>query len=87
MEDKAEMTHKEDYTTAPIPETHDERHIPTQYAPKKTFVQRLAIFSGVYPTRNNFLSLMLQPFYLILTPALVFGAGVYGLGITWSVQV
>jgi len=55
------------------------------YGPKKTFWQEAAIFSRVWPTRSSFPMLVLQPFFVLLTPGLIYGGLVYGLAITWLV--
>jgi hypothetical protein len=61
------------------------REVRSEIPAKKTFVQELAIFSGIHPTRNSILMLLAQPFILLFSPGLIWAGIVYGLGITWIV--
>lgn len=60
---------------------------PAPIPAKKTFWQDLAIFHGIFPSKNSIPFLIAQPFLLLFTPGLLYGGIVYGLGITWLVLI
>ncbi|EPQ53290.1 MFS general substrate transporter [Gloeophyllum trabeum ATCC 11539] len=52
---------------------------------KKSYIQELAVFSGVYPTRVSFLALVWRPIESLATPIVLWAGLVYGVAITWLV--
>ncbi|TFK56679.1 MFS general substrate transporter [Heliocybe sulcata] len=52
---------------------------------RKSYLQDLAIFSGVYPTRVSFLALVWRPVESLATPIVLWAGLVYGVAITWLV--
>jgi hypothetical protein len=65
-------------------ETRSSDHrIPT----KKTYLQELKVYNGIFPTRVSFWSLLLRPFIACLTPVCLWASLLYGAAITWLVLI
>lgn len=54
---------------------------------KKGYVEELAVWNGVYPTRASTMELLIRPFVACLTPVCLWAALLYGVAITWLVLI
>ncbi|GAA6035278.1 hypothetical protein JCM8097_008795 [Rhodosporidiobolus ruineniae] len=57
------------------------------HGPKKSFVQEMALFSGVYRRDRSFLGLLVEPFKLLASPVVQHAIWTYGLAITFLVVI
>ncbi|KAH8112106.1 MFS general substrate transporter [Phellopilus nigrolimitatus] len=61
----------------------DARSVPR----KKGYVEQLAVYNGVYPTKASVATLLLRPFLACLTPVCLWASLLYGVAITWLVLI
>ncbi|KAH8112107.1 MFS general substrate transporter [Phellopilus nigrolimitatus] len=54
---------------------------------KKGYVEQLAVYNGVYPTKASVATLLLRPFLACLTPVCLWASLLYGVAITWPVLI
>ena len=54
---------------------------------RKSYVEELAIFNGIYPSSASVLQLLIRPFAACLTPVCLWASLLYGVAITWLVLI
>ncbi|KAI5118632.1 hypothetical protein M0805_006999 [Coniferiporia weirii] len=54
---------------------------------KKSYLQELSIYNGVYPTKASVATLFIRPFLACLTPVCLWAGLLYGVAITWLVLI
>lgn len=65
-------------------EVHEE---PLPVPRKKTYLEELSIYNGIYPTNVSVWSLLARPFLACLTPVCLWAGLLYGVAITWLVLI
>ena len=54
---------------------------------KKTYIEELAVYNGVFPTKASVPALLMRPFIACLTPVCLWAGLIYGVAITWLVLI
>ncbi|KAL5525242.1 hypothetical protein ACEPAF_9111 [Sanghuangporus sanghuang] len=54
---------------------------------KKTYLEELSVYNGVYPTKASVPALLVRPFIACLTPVCLWAGLIYGVAITWLVLI
>ncbi|EJD04924.1 MFS general substrate transporter [Fomitiporia mediterranea MF3/22] len=54
---------------------------------KKSYLQELSVYNGIYPTKASVCNLLLRPFIACLTPVCLWASLLYGVAITWLVLI
>ncbi|KAL5498209.1 hypothetical protein ACEPAH_2339 [Sanghuangporus vaninii] len=54
---------------------------------KKTYLEELSIYNGIYPTKASVPALLIRPFIACLTPVCLWAGLIYGVAITWLVLI
>ncbi|KAL5478934.1 hypothetical protein ACEPAI_2221 [Sanghuangporus weigelae] len=54
---------------------------------KKTYLEELSVYNGVYPTKASVPALLVRPFISCLTPVSLWADLIYGVAITWLVLI
>ena len=64
-----------------------EQGLASYHPQRKTFLEEMKIYNGVYPTKASVLALLTRPFIACLTPVCLWAGLVYGVAITWLVLI
>lgn len=54
---------------------------------KKTYMQELSFYNGIYPTKVSVLTLLARPFIACVTPVTLWAGLLFGIAISWLVVI